>query len=309
MPADHPLATWLSFAAILLVLLVVELGFNSRKTPLSLRRAGWWSATVVTAAAIFCGVLGLVETRDHAVQFAAGYVVEFSLSVDNLLVFIMVLHYFAVPASLQPTVLKWGILGAIVLRGLMILGASWLLNELTWVIYLMGAMLVITGIKMLTQSDGEPVMVDRNPLLRAARRFLPLSEQFAGTDFFVRQAGRLVATPLLLVVLVIEWTDLVFATDSIPAIFAITRDPFLVYTSNIFAIMGLRALFFVLAASIARFAYLRLGVAAVLMLVGAKMLIAHWTVIPAGWSLLVVVVVLGGSVVASLLKARSATPG
>ena len=299
MLTDHATSSWLAFAAIVVVLLGVELGVISRVRVPTLRQSGWWSATVVAGAALFGLVLLLGEGRAPALQFATGYIVEFSLSVDNLLVFIMVLQYFAVPPALQPTAVMWGILGAIVMRGIMIGVGTLVLNELGWVIYVLGALLIVTGVKMLAQSSGASVQIDRNPLLRVARHVLPISDEFAGRKFFIRSAGKLMATPLLLVVLVIEWTDLMFATDSIPAIFAITRDRFLIYTSNILAIMGLRSLFFVLAAMIVRFTYLRFGVAAVLMLVGAKMLAAHWVIVPTGTSLVVIVLVLGAAVVAS----------
>jgi tellurite resistance protein TerC len=300
----HPPIAWIAFASSIVFLLAIELGVISRVKQLSVKQAAWWTATVVVVAMVFGVVLLLAEGRTPAVQFATGYVVEFSLSVDNLLVFIMVLHYFAVPDELQPLAIKWGILGAIVMRAIMILGGTLILNELAWIIYVLGALLIVTGLRMLRQPTAAQVKIESNPLLRALRRVMPVTDQFAGPAFFVQEAGRRMATPLLLVVLVIEWTDLMFATDSIPAIFAITRDPFLVYTSNILAIVGLRALFFVLAASIARFAYLRFGVAAVLVLVGAKMLAAHYVHIPAGWSLAMIVVVLGISVVASLLRTR-----
>ena len=295
----HPTSSWLAFGAVVVLLLGLELGVVSRVRTPTIRQAAWWSVVVIASAAMFGVVLFVTEGHSAALQFATGYVVEFSLSVDNLLVFIMILQYFAVPPALQPVALKWGILGAIVMRGVMIGGGAVVLRELEWVIYLLGALLIITGVKMLARPMEGTVRVESNPLLRAARRVLPISEDFAGPAFVVRQAGKLVATPLLLVVLAVEWTDLMFATDSIPAIFAITRDPFLIYTSNILAIVGLRALFFVLAAMIGRFAYLSVGVGTVLILVGGKMLAAHWLTVPTGVTLIVVVLVLGVSAVAS----------
>lgn len=300
----HPAASWLAFGAVMVLLLGMELGVISRDRTPTIRQAAWWSAVVIAFAAIFGAVLFAIEGHAAALQFATGYVVEFSLSVDNLLVFIMILQYFAVPPALHPVALKWGILGAIVMRGLMIGGGAVVLRELEWVIYLLGALLIITGIRMLARPVEVTVRVESNPLLRAARRVLPLSDDFSGPAFFVRHAGKLVATPLLLVVLAIEWTDLMFATDSIPAIFAITRDPFLIYTSNILAIVGLRALYFVLAAMIGRFAYLGVGVGTVLILVGGKMLAGHWLTVPTGVTLLGVVLVLGVSVVASLIAEK-----
>ena len=300
MIAGHSAAIWLIFVATVVTLLAVDLGFAARVPTPSIRRSTWWSLTVVAVAALFCGVVWWYEGRAEALQFATGYVVEFSLSVDNLLVFIMVLHYFAVPAALQPTVLKWGILGAMAMRGIVIAAGTLILHEFHWVIYLFGGLLIVTAVKMLAKPDAADANLDRNPMVRAARRVLPVSERFDGNAFFVRANGKLLATPLLLVVLVIEWTDLVFATDSIPAIFAITRDPFLIYTSNVFAIVGLRALFFVLAAMLTRFVYLRFGVATVLLLVGAKMLLEKWVAVPSLASLAVIVAVLVIAVVASV---------
>ena len=305
MIAGHSPASWLVFAVTIAVLLIVDLALISRGARLTVGRATWWSLTVVVVAALFGVFIGVHDSRADAVQFATGYVVEFSLSVDNLLVFIMVLRYFGVPAAVQPTALKWGVLGAMVMRGIVIAAGSLILREFHWVIYLFGALLVITAVRMFAKPGDEDVDLEKLPLLRAARKVLPVSRRFDGNAFFVREGGRLLVTPLLLVVLVIEWTDLVFATDSIPAIFAITRDPFLIYTSNIFAIVGLRALYFVLAAMLTRFAYLRFGVATVLLFVGAKMLAAHWVTVPSLLSLGVIVVVLGASVVASLAAPRA----
>lgn len=300
----HTALIWLLFAGAVALLLAIDLGLTRRRPHApSFREAAWWSVAVVAAAMLFCGLILLRRGHSEALQFATGYIVELALSVDNLLVFMLVLHYFAVPAALQPSVLKWGILGAIVMRGLMIAIGTVLLRELNWVIYPFGALLAVTGVKMLVRPDDQPGEPDRNPVLRAARRLLPIGDRFEGAAFFTRQNGRLVATPLLLVVLVVEWTDLVFATDSIPAIFAITRDPFLVYTSNMFAIIALRALFFLLAGIMMRLIHLRVGVAIVLVLVGIKMLASPWIGVPPEITLAVVVGVLGMSVLASLRDA------
>jgi TerC family integral membrane protein len=299
--AGHPLVPWLAFAAALLVILAVELGVMSRIPHLTIRQAAAWSGCVIGIAALFGATLWIAEGRGHALLFATGYVIEFALSVDNLLIFIIILEYFAVPETLQPAALKWGILGAIVMRGIMIGIGAWALSQFSWVILVLGALLVLTGLKMLLTPASAPVEIDRNPVLRVARRVLPICERFEGRAFLVRRNGRLLATPLLLVVLVIEWTDVMFATDSIPAIFSITRDPFLAYTANILAIVGLRALFFLLSSVITRFGLLRYGVAAVLVLVGAKMLLEHVVKLPTAITLAGVVVVLGISVGASLL--------
>jgi tellurite resistance protein TerC len=273
----HSLSIWLLFAAVIAVLLAADLvAARHRARAPTTREAAWWSAAVIAAAGLFCALVWWRDGDTAAAQFAAGYLVELSLSVDNLLVFILVLHYFAVPASLQPTALKWGILGAIVLRAAMIGTGTLLLHEFNWVTYLLGVLLVITGIKMFATPDGQKTAPGNNLVMRTLRRILPVADSFQGGAFFVRTDRRWRATPLLLVVLVIEWTDLVFATDSIPAIFAITRDPFLIYTSNIFAIVGLRALFFLLAGVLDRYGSLRFGVAMILVLVGIKMLASPW---------------------------------
>lgn len=296
----HPVVSWLAFAAALAVVLGMELGVMSRIRHLTVRQVAWWSAAVIGLAAAFAGVLWAAEGASHALLFSTGYVVEFALSVDNLLVFIIILEYFAVPETAQPTVLNWGILGAIMTRAAMIGVGTWVLAQAGWVLLVLGGLLVLTGARMLRKpADDATVHIARNPLLRAARRVLPISDRFDGRAFFTRDNGRRLATPLLLVVLVIEWTDVMFATDSIPAIFAITRDPFLVYTANILAVVGLRALYFLLASMIGRFAYLRHGVATVLVLVGAKMLASRWFTPPTGWQLLTIVVILGVSLGAS----------
>ena len=210
------------------------------------------------------------EGGQHALEYYTGYLIELSLSVDNLFVFILIFNYFGVPAAAQPKVLKWGILGAIVMRWVMIVFGALLLARFEWIIYVFGGILILTGIRMLTQKD-ERVDLEKNPVVRLARRVLPFSQSYDGGDFFCRTGtGRRLATPLLLVLIVVEWSDLVFAIDSIPAIFAVTRDPFLVYSSNVFAILGLRALFFVLAGMMDRFAYLKPGVALILVFVGAR---------------------------------------
>jgi tellurite resistance protein TerC len=293
---------WLLFVVAIAALLLIDLLFIARKPSTSIKRSIWWSAATVAAAGLFGAVIWSYDGRPDALRFATGYLVEFSLSIDNLLVFIIVLHYFAVPVSSRPTVLKWGILGAIVMRGIVIAAGTAILREFHWVIYLFGGLLIVTAARMLIRPRDPKADLGRNPIVRLSRRILPISDGFAGKAFFVRTGGRLHATPLLLVVLVIEWTDLFFATDSIPAIFAITRDPFLIYTSNVFAIVGLRALFFVLAALLARAVYLRFGVATILILVGVKMLLADAVAVPTVVSLAVIVGVLGMSVLLSPRK-------
>jgi tellurite resistance protein TerC len=242
------------------------------------------------------------EGAQHALEYYTGYLIELSLSVDNLFVFILIFNYFGVPAAAQPKVLKWGILGAIVMRLVMILLGALLLARFEWIIYVFGGILILTGFKMLFQGE-ERVELEKNPVVRLARRLLPFSQSYDGTHFFSRTGtGRRLATPLLLVLLVVEWSDLVFAIDSIPAIFAITRDPFLVYSSNVFAILGLRALFFVLAGMMDRFAYLKPGVALILVFVGAKMALSAWIHMPTVVSLAIILLTLASAVGLSLAR-------
>ena len=292
---------WIVFVATIVALLAVDLGVVHRRVRAApVRDAAWWCLAVVVAAILFGALVWWHDGRDAAVRFASGYVVEISLSVDNLLVFILLLRYFAIPPDLQPTVIQWGILGAIVLRAIVVAAGTLLLRELSWVIYLLGGVLIFTGLRMVRREAPRDLAPERNFVLRAGRRFLPMTEHFHGGALVVSEGGRWLATPLLLVVLEIEWTDLIFATDSIPAIFAITRNPFLVYTSNIFAVAGLRALFFVLAGTLARFSNLRWGVAVVLVFVGVKMLVRPWVQVTPEVSLAVIAGVLCISVLASL---------
>jgi len=304
----HGAAVWLGFTGLVVALLILDLGvLNRRSHVLSFKEAITWSGGLVLLAHLFALFLLWREGTQHALEFYTGYLIELSLSVDNLFVFLLIFSYFCVRPEAQPKVLKWGILGAIVMRMIMIGLGALLLQQFNWIIYLFGAILVITGIRMYTQHESA-VQLERNPVVRLARRFLPLDKAYDGTRFFTRTAeGRLLATPLLLVVLVVEWSDLVFAIDSIPAIFAVTRDPFLVYSSNIFAILGLRALFFVLAGMLDKFVYLKPGVAFILVFVGLKMTLSGWIHIPTAMSLVVIVLTLAASIVLSLR--RSAREG
>jgi len=299
----HPLSVWLGFTALILVLLVLDLGVLNRKSHvLTPKEAARWSGTLVAIAMAFCGFVWWREDHHKALEFFTGYLIELSLSVDNLFVFILIFNYFGVPAEAQPKVLKWGILGAIVMRFIMIAVGALLLARFEWIIYVFGGILIVTGVRMLMQQD-ERIEPDKNPVVRLARRVLPFGDAYDGTKFFTRTGtGRLLATPLLLVLLVVEWSDLVFAIDSIPAIFAITRDPFLVYSSNVFAILGLRALFFVLAGMMDRFVYLKPGVALILVFVGIKMAVSAWVHLPILVSLAVIVLTLGGAVGLSLRR-------
>ncbi len=305
LPHGHSLAGWLIFAAFFVALSVAELGMLKRRPQApSLGESMWWCAVVVAAAAAFAAVVWVRRGRGPALQFATGYVVEVALSVDNLLVFMLIFDYFGVGPALRLTALRWGIFGAIAMRGLVIGAGVLILARLSWVLYLLGALLVVTGVRMLVRRDSGQVDPARNPIVRAARHILPVTERFHDARFLVREAGRWMVTPLLLVVLAIEWTDLAFAADSIPAIFAITRDPFLVYTSNIFAIVGLRALYFLVEGAMHRFTRLAPGVGVILLLVGAKMLLSRWIAVPAGAMLIAIVLILGGSLLLSDARDR-----
>jgi tellurite resistance protein TerC len=309
---QHGLAVWLGFTGIVVALLVLDLGvLNRRSHVLSFKEAMSWSLGLIAFALLFGGFLWWKEGGQHALEYYTGYLIELSLSVDNLFVFILIFNYFGVPSEAQPKVLKWGILGAIVRRLIMILLGALLLTRFEWIIYVFGGILVLTGIRMLLQDDTR-IEPERNPIVRLARRVLPLTSGYDGANFTSRTTrGRRLFTPLILVLLVVEWSDLVFAIDSIPAIFAVTRDPFLVYSSNVFAILGLRALFFVLAGMMDRFVYLKPGVALILVFVGAKMLASGWLHVPTLVSLVVIVLTLSGAVGLSLLRsareARAAT--
>ncbi|HUF34904.1 MAG TPA: TerC family protein [Gemmatimonadales bacterium] len=300
----HPPAVWLGFTGLVLALLILDLGvLNRRSHVLSFKEAVSWSAGLITIALLFGLFILWREGTRPALEYYTGYLIELSLSVDNLFVFILIFSYFGVPAEAQPKVLKWGILGAIVMRLIMIALGALLLDRFEWIIYVFGGILILTGIRMLLTKD-ERIEPEKNPIVRLARRVLPFSNAYNGARFFIRTGtGRVLATPLLLVLLVVEWSDLVFAIDSIPAIFAVTRDPFLVYSSNVFAILGLRALFFVLAGMMDKFVYLKPGVALILVFVGVKMTISHWVHIPILASLAVIILTLGGAVILSLRRA------
>jgi tellurite resistance protein TerC len=302
---------WVLFNIFVLAMLALDLGvFHRDSHAVSVREATIWSVVWISLSMVFN--VGLYFFWDQispsstytngeaALAFFTGYLIEKSLSVDNIFVFVLIFTYFAVPAKYQHRVLFYGILGALVMRAIMIFLGAALIKEFHWIIYVFGAFLVFTGIRML-RSTNEEIHPEQNPLIRLARRFLPISNEYSGDHFFVRHAGKLMATPLFLVLLMVETTDLIFAVDSIPAIFAVTQDPFLVYTSNVFAILGLRSLYFVLAGVIHKFHYLKLGLAFVLSFVGIKMLLVDIYKIPTFVSLLVIATILTLSVVASLL--------
>jgi tellurite resistance protein TerC len=281
-------------------MLALDLGLHRRSPVMSFKQAMSWTGFWILLAVVFAGLVLLRFGRVSALQFITGYVVEESLSIDNLFVFLVLFRYFRVPAEYQHKVLLWGVLGALVMRLLFILLGVSLLKRFEFLIYVFGAILVYSGIGLLrsTEPDVDP---DKNLVLRIFRRFFPIVSNFEGSNFFVRREGRIMATPLFLALLVVETTDLIFAVDSIPAILAITRDAFIVYTSNVFAILGLRSLYFALEHFFSLFRFLHYGLAIVLMLVGVKMLTSHFYEPPLSITLGAVVVILSASVGASLV--------
>ncbi len=293
---------WGGFLAFVLAMLVLDLGVFQRKAhPVGMREALAWSAVWILLALAFNAGVYAWFGPERALEFLTGYVIEKALSVDNLFVFLVIFSYFRVPATYQHRVLFWGILGALVMRAAFIVAGGALLQAFHWVIYLFGGVLLVTGVKLLRQRESD-IHPERNPLVRLVARAFPVSPKEHAGHFFVREGGRLAATPLLLALVAVEASDLVFAVDSIPAVFAVTRDPFIVFTSNIFAILGLRSLYFLLAGGLARLRYLNVGLASVLIFVGAKMLIVDIYKVPIAASLAVVAALLGLSVVASLYR-------
>ena len=315
---------YLGFTGLVLVLLAIDLGVFHRKAhAVSIREAARWSVVWISLSLIFNvafyqyaqhalatdarllaqpGFDPGAAARQAALEFLAGYVVEYTLSVDNMFVFVVIFSFFRVPALLQHRVLFYGILGALVFRGLFIALGSVLLSY-HWIVVLFGAMLIVTGFKMLG-SDAAETDPSKNPLVRLTRRLLPVTDDFQGKHFFTRIGGRLHATPLFLTLVAIEVSDIVFAIDSVPAIFALTREPLIVFTSNVFAILGLRSLYFVLAAAVVQFTLLRFGLAGVLMFIGLKMIWLNQAFdghFPISWSLAIIGTLVGGSIVASLM--------
>lgn len=292
---------WIAFGLMVSVVLFIDLGLNRKSHVISFREAAGWSLLWLSLALLFDLGIWLTMGSQKALEFLTGYLIEQSLSVDNLFVFIMIFTVFGVRGELQARVLKWGILGAIVLRLIFIFIGSALLKEFQWLFYIFGALLLYTAWKMAFGSD-EEMEPDKNPLVRLARRILPMTKKIRGDWFFTRRLGLWVSSPLFMVLLVVESSDVVFALDSIPAIFAITLDPFIVLTSNIFAIMGLRSLFFLLSNLMGMFAYLKFGISLILAFVGLKMILMMTGIhIPIAASLAVIAVTLASSVLFSLL--------
>jgi tellurite resistance protein TerC len=300
-----PLWVWIAFHVAVFTMLAIDLGvFHRHAHEVSVREAAGWTTTWVSASLLLCLAIARFMGTDAALQFLTGYLIEQALSVDNIFVFVLIFSYFSVPKRYQHRILFWGILGALLLRGTMIGAGSWLIHRFEWVLYVFGGFLVFTGVRMAFAGE-EGIEVQANPVVRLIRRFVPVTKRYHGQRFLVRvpvgRARRLIATPLLVVLVMVETTDLIFAVDSIPAIFAVTTDPFLVYTSNVCAILGLRSLYFLLAGIVDTFRFLQLGLSVVLVFVGGKMLIADWYHIPIGASLAVVAGVLVSAVIASLL--------
>ncbi len=328
--AEHSFWLWVGFAGLIAVMLSLDLGlFNRKSHAVTYKESVIWSSVWVSLAMIFAGVVFWHLGKQKGVEFVTGYLIELSLSVDNLFVFLLVFAYFKVPSKYQHRVLFWGVMGALFMRITMILLGTALIRQFNWIIYLFGAFLVITGVKMFSQEETE-IEPEHNPIVKLVTRFIPITRHYDGEKFFTVENGRRTGTLLLLVLVIVEVTDLVFAVDSIPAIFGITTDTFIIYTSNVFAIMGLRSLYFLLAGVVEKFHYLKLGLAIVLTFIGVKMLLPlismgvahvfdwasapgaaeyvrhHGNHIPIGIALGFVATVLAGSVVASLLWPKRA---
>jgi len=296
---------WIGFNLFILAMLALDLGvFHRRPHTVSLRESLTWTVVWVILALVFNAGIWHFAGSQKALEFFTGYLIEKSLSVDNLFVFALLFSYFAVPLRCQHKVLFWGILGALAMRAVMIVAGTALISQFAWIIYFFGGFLILTGIKMIVKRE-EQMDPGRNPVVRWVRKFVPVTPDYRGDRFFVRERGVRMATPLFVVLVLVEVTDLIFAVDSIPAIFAVTLDPFIVYTSNVFAILGLRSLYFALSGVMDRFHYLKIGLGLVLVFVGVKMLLAHtaWK-IDTLLSLGVIAFILATSVVWSLLRPK-----
>lgn len=292
---------WVGFIAFVILLLAIDLGIFHRKShEVKIKEALIWSAVWISLALIFNYGIYVFLGKEKALEFLTGYLIEKSLSVDNLFVFIMLFTFFNVQPKYQHKVLFWGILGALIMRAIFIFAGVALISKFHWIIYIFGAFLIFTGIKMLFHKD-EEIVPDKNPLVRIFKKFFPVSEQMHGSKFFVKLNSKTVATPLFIVLLVVEFTDLIFAVDSIPAILAISNDTFIIFTSNVFAILGLRALYFALAGITKYFHYLKYGLSAILVFVGVKMVIVGFYKIPIVYSLLTILGILLLSILASVM--------
>lgn len=293
-------AMWIAFWVIVLAALFIDLAvLNKHHGKVTMKEAALMVCAWVSLALLFGGAIWLVEGPRHALEFYTGYVLEYSLSVDNMFVFIMIFGYFAIPHNLQPKALLWGIVGAVILRFMFIFLGVQLISLFSWTIYVFGALLIFTAAKMLLQKEDDNFDPSQSFILKLLRKVMPIKTDYHGENFFVLEAGKRMATPLLAAVMVIEMSDLIFAVDSIPAVLSITQDTFLVYSSNIFAIIGLRSLYFLLSGMAGKFPYLKYGISVILFFVGVKMLLSHFFPIPIVASLGIIVGILALSVLAS----------
>lgn len=301
---------WTAFFALVFALLAFDLIMAARRQgSMGFREALAWSGFYIALALAFCGGVWAFRGAEDARLFLTGYVVELSLSVDNLFVFLVIFQFFRVPGEHQHKVLFWGILGALAMRGIFIWAGTALISRFEWLVYFLGAFLLYTAFRLVASGEEKELELGTHPMLRLASKFLPVTQEYAGGSFFTRVGGVLHATPLFVVVLVIETTDLIFAVDSIPAILGITQDTFIVYTSNVFAIIGLRALFFALRGFVGMFRFLNYGLSIVLGFIGIKMLLHHFYRISTGMSLAFVIAMLAGAVIASLMFPKPPEPG
>lgn len=304
---DVPFWAWFALLGAVIVMLLIDLVMHRDAHDISLREAGVWSAVWVSLGLAVGGVIWWAYGAEFGMQYLAGYVIEKSLAVDNVFVWAMIFTYFAVPRRYQHRVLFYGVVGALIFRAIFIAAGSALIASFGWILYLFGAFLILTGLKMLAQRN-EHIDPGKSKTLRLFKRLVPTTDDYEGQRFFTRRHGVLMATPLLAVLVLVEVTDIIFAVDSIPAIFAITQEPFLVFSSNALAILGLRAMYFLLADLMHRFVYLKLGLSFVLVWVGIKMIVSHaFFTIPTALSLSLVITIIAVSVVASLIRTRTAT--
>ncbi len=293
---------WIGFSLFLIIMLALDLGvFHKHSHVVEFKESIIWSCIWIGLALIFNGGIFYFAGYTKGMEFLTGYLIEKSLSIDNIFIIALIFSYFGVPREYQHRVLFWGVIGALIMRAILIALGSTLIKEFSWIIYIFGAFLVITGVKMYFQNQ-QSIHPDKNPLVRLFKKFFTVSTEYSGEKFFIKEKGKLIATPLFIVLLLVETTDLIFAVDSIPAIFAITQDTFIVFTSNAFAILGLRSLYFALSGVIHKFYYLKAGLSVILVFVGIKMILIDIYKIPIGISLGFITLVIVISVYASLKK-------
>ena len=299
---SHEAMLWVVFGAVILILFALDLGiFHKKSHEVGIKEALTWSGIWLIVAIAFNLLVYFWMGTERAIEFAAGYLVERTLSFDNLFVFLLIFSYFKVPSIHQYKILFWGIIAALVMRGAFIIAGIELMDKFHWIVYIFGAFVLVSGLKLALRKDEEPMDVGRNPVLRLCKRFLPTTEDYGDGNFIISKGGKRFVTPLFIVLLIIETSDVLFAFDSVPAILGITLNPTIVYTSNIFSILGLRALYFALAGCMVMFRYLNQGVTAILIFVGAKMLVSGFIEIPAVIALGVIVFVLVASIVVSMI--------